>query len=375
MNGIYIHVPFCLSKCGYCDFYSITRNLDKGRFAEAIGRELNYRSDYLAEKEIDTIYFGGGTPSLLKPLQLESILGSVTDHFTLAGDHEITLEANPDDLDEELLNAFRSIGINRLSIGIQSFEDQHLKLMNRRHASAQAVSAVRKAHRAGFERISIDLIYGIPGMSPEGWIRNLEQAIALPVGHISAYHLTIEPGTPFARYKREGIISEVLEKESVEQYVMLIDRLTTAGFEMYEISNFARGGAYSRHNLKYWLGGHYLGLGPSAHSFNGGHRHWNPGSLQRYYALVDQGEQPEGEEIDLETARNELVMTRLRTKWGITREEFNGLFGEKEWASLLEAAQPFIRSGDLLLRADNHLVFNPESWFRSDGILARLFKG
>jgi oxygen-independent coproporphyrinogen-3 oxidase len=245
--------------------------------------------------------------------------------------------------------------------------------MNRRHSAGQAVSAVKIARKTGFERISIDLIYGIPGMSQEGWVRNLEQAVALPVGHISAYHLTIEPGTPFARYRRNGIIKEVIEKESVDQYHRLISHLSAAGFDMYEISNFARNGEYSRHNLKYWLGGHYLGLGPSAHSYNGHQRHWNPGSLLRYYAMVDAAQPPEGEEIDQRTARNELIMTRLRTMWGLSREEMVTVFGEQEWNSLLEAAQPFLNSGDLLLLSDKRLVFNKESWFRSDGILARLF--
>jgi len=373
MSGIYVHVPFCLSKCGYCDFYSITRNLDKGRFVEAVARELTYRSDYFTDKRIDTIYFGGGTPSLLKSGQLEYLLDSIRQHFHLASDHEITLEANPDDLQEQVLDSFRKAGINRLSIGIQSFDDQHLRLMNRRHSSKQAVNAVDMARKAGFERISIDLIYGIPGMNLQGWIRNLEQAVALPVGHISAYHLTIEPGTPFSRYKSQGVIKEVIEKDSVEQYNTLINRLSAAGFDMYEISNFARNGEYSRHNLKYWLGDHYLGLGPSAHSFNGRQRHWNPGSLLRYYAMVETAKPPEGEQIDRQTAYNELIMTRLRTMWGLTEGEVVNLFGEKAWNTLLAAAQPFIQSGDLVLMNDNRLVFNKEGWFRSDGILSRLF--
>ncbi|MDD4813228.1 MAG: radical SAM family heme chaperone HemW [Bacteroidales bacterium] len=374
MNGIYIHVPFCLSKCGYCDFYSITRTIDKSRYIKSIVKEIILRSDYLIDNKIDTIYFGGGTPSLLKADQLKTILDALKGYFLVEPEHEITLEANPDDLSPPILESFRALGINRISIGIQSFDDGHLQLMNRRHNATQAVNTVLQAHQAGFERISIDLIYGIPGMSSESWNSNLLQAVSLPIGHISSYHLSIEPGTPFDQYRKRGRIKEVTENESVDQYYSLIKHLAEHGFEMYEISNFARRGEYSKHNLKYWQGGQYLGLGPSAHSYNGKQRHWNPRSLFRYYEMIEQNKQPEGEEIDLLTARNELVMTRLRTKWGLKQEEMVELFGMEEWNRLLAAAEPFLRSGDLQLIENNQLIFNKTGWFRSDGILTRLFR-
>jgi oxygen-independent coproporphyrinogen-3 oxidase len=330
--------------------------------------------DYLQRAEVDTLYFGGGTPTLFSPAALSGILSAVVARFRLSSDPEITIEANPDDLDLTKLKQLRQSGFNRISIGIQSFMQDHLELMNRRHTVRQAVQAVYESREAGFDNISIDLIYGIPGMSSDEWRLNLEQAAALPVDHISAYHLSIEKGTRFNRWRRQGLLREVTEEESVAQYQIIDEVLAASGFEWYEISNLARNGRYSRHNMKYWNGSHYLGLGPSAHSFNGVQRHWNVASLPVYLTNMDKGILPEGESIERVTAFNEFIMTRLRTVWGIRAQDYKDVWGDGEWTDLCRKAEKFITSGDMEFTGDV-LRFTRSGWFRSDGILARLFAG
>lgn len=372
MGGIYLHIPFCKSKCYYCDFYSVTKNSGRDAFVEILLDELAYRNDYLTDKKIDTIYFGGGTPTLLPPTKLAIILNELSRYFQFNPDTEITLEANPDDLTPAGLVEYRTIGFNRISIGTQSFFDEHLQMMNRRHNAAQAMGAVRLAADCGFGSISLDLIYGIPGMTMAQWEHNLIVAAGLPVNHVSAYHLTIEPGTRFGKLKKEGFFTEIPDEQSVEQYKLLIAILGGHGFEQYEISNFARGGQYSRHNTKYWTGAPYLGLGPSAHSFNGIERHWNPSSLTRYSSDIRYKKLPEGETIDPIMQRNEYIMTRLRTKWGIGSGDFRTKFGESGWLDLLTMAEKHLIKGDLILD-EGWIRFSPEAWFHSDGILSDLF--
>ncbi len=372
MSGIYIHIPFCQSKCFYCDFYSVTKNEGRDGFADLMIDEIKLRSDYLINKQVDTIYFGGGTPTLLHPSYLEKILVQLHEMYEVSKDAEITIEANPDDLTPGLLTRYLQIGFNRISIGTQSFFDEHLKLMNRRHNAAQAKDAVMMAAKYGFGNISLDLIYGIPGMSSDEWEQNLDVAAGLPANHISAYHLTIEPGTRFGKLKKAGLFSEIPDSESVEQYLKLISLLGARGFEQYEISNFARNKRVSRHNSKYWTGEPYLGLGPSAHSFNGTQRHWNPASLAKYSTDIRAKKLPKGETIDSTMHRNEYVMTRLRTAAGIEKSGFRSEFGEAAWSELLDMADEHISKGYLVLE-NERIRFDTEAWFRSDGILSDLF--
>jgi oxygen-independent coproporphyrinogen III oxidase len=372
MSGIYIHIPFCKSKCWYCDFYSVTKPAGRDEFASLLLEELSIRINYLPNNDVDTIYFGGGTPTLLPADKLNLILKRLSEVFQISGDAEITLEANPDDLDTKCLQEYRSIGFNRISIGTQSFHDEHLKAMNRRHNADQAIETVHLAAAAGFNAISIDLIYGIPGMTMEEWKDNLQIACKLPVKHLSAYHLTIEPGTRFGKLKKAGLFAEVADEESVAQYKMLLDITSSNDFEQYEISNFARDKQYSRHNTKYWMGQSYLGLGPSAHSFNGSMRHWNPSSLAKYGRSIREGILPPGETIDPAMHRNEYIMTRLRTVKGIGLSEFKKEFGQDAAIELLVMAEKHIRNNHLLLE-NERLFFDKNAWFRSDGILSDLF--
>lgn len=372
MNGIYLHIPFCKSKCHYCDFYSVTKSDGQDGFVDTVLRELILRSDYLTDKLVDTIYFGGGTPTLLHPAKLGMILDRLKEWYQVTGDAEITIEANPDDLTITGVEQYRNIGFNRISIGTQSFFDGHLKLMNRRHDASQAIEAVKMARAGGFGNISLDLIYGIPGMTPAQWEHNMNVASDLPADHISAYHLTIEPGTRFGRLKQAGRFAEVPDEQSAAQYRMLLERMEAHGFEQYEISNFAREGRYSRHNTKYWMGDSYIGLGPSAHSFNGTQRHWNRASLVRYTADVGSGRHPAGETISRMMHRNEYVMTRLRTSRGIGSMDFQSEFGEPAWMELLSMADKHRIKGHLIFDG-GRLFFNKEAWFHSDGILSDLF--
>ncbi len=372
MSGIYVHIPFCKSKCHYCDFFSVIKTEGRDGFASLLLEEIDYRKNYLTDKKVDTVYFGGGTPTLLPPADLVAVLGKLNSEFEISIDAEITVEANPDDLTPGLLTEYRKAGFNRISIGTQSFCDRHLQLMNRRHDSAQAIEAVRMSANCGFNNISLDLIYGIPGMTTGEWLQNLEIACSLPATHISAYHLTVEPGTRFGRLKRAGQFSEISGEQSEGQYQLLINYLDKHAYEQYEISNFARNQLYSRHNTKYWTGESYLGLGPSAHSFNGLGRHWNPSSLSKYTAGVHEKQEPKGELVDKIMHRNEYVMTRLRTSTGIPEAGFKLEFGEAAWPELLDMAGNHIRKG-YLKHEDGRLFFDRLAWFRSDGILSDLF--
>lgn len=372
MNGIYVHIPFCKTKCYYCDFYSVTKTNQIAGFEKVLIDELCLRQDYLVDKTLDTIYFGGGTPTLLPPPATMAILNMIGELYQVLADHEFTIEANPDDLNPEILGQFRKMGFNRISIGVQSFFNGHLSSMNRRHDADQAINSIAMAADAGFDNISLDLIYGMPGMTVSQWARNLEIAANLPVCHISAYHLTIEPGTRFGKLKKAGLFSEISEDQSLKEYLMLQKVLELNGFEQYEISNFARQGRYSRHNQKYWNGDHYLGIGPSAHSFNGKQRHWNPSNLTRYKEGIAKGKFPEGEEVNPLMKRNEFVMTHLRTAQGIGSNDFIEQFGQKSWNELIIMADKPLDKGDLLLR-NGRLFFDRKAWFHSDGILSDLF--
>ena len=369
MAGIYLHIPFCKRICSYCDFF---REVGTGRLAplvEAMHREMEARSDYLGSEAVRTRYFGGGTPSLCPPDLLEGLLDHAARLFDCTQVEETTLEANPDDLTPEYLGALRRIGIDRLSIGIQSFDDDCLRLMNRRHNAAQAVQAVRNARNAGFENITVDLIFGVPGFGGDSLRRSLDRTLELGVEHISAYHLTIEPGTAFGRRMERGEFAPVDEAVSETEYALVHETLSKAGYEHYEVSNFARPGFRARHNAAYWHGVKYLGIGPAAHSFDGRERHWNVSSVERYIA----GDAPEAEILSEHDRFNEYVMTRLRTVEGIDLKEATALFGPERCERMMQEAAGWIHAGILLL--DNRrLAISPARMLVSDAVIEELFE-
>ncbi len=372
MAGIYIHIPFCKTRCIYCDFYSTTRSKLQSQYIQALCQELRLRKDYLKGEPIETIYFGGGTPSQLAQADFEHLFRVIEEIHGPLSAQEITIEANPDDLTETYAAMLQSLPFNRISIGIQTFNDATLKLLNRRHNARQAVSAVEHCRKAGFGNISIDLIYGLPGETDSLWRRDLQQTVALDVEHISAYHLTYEEGTSLHRMLQAHRISEVDEESSVHFFHVLTDTLRTAGYEHYEISNFCKPGMYSRHNTSYWKGTPYMGCGPSAHSFNGNSREWNVPSLHRYIRSVETGQPAcEIEYPDKGTRYNEYIMTSLRTAWGADLDEVARLFGVELHRYCIHAATSYLESGKLVIE-DNHLRLSREGIFTSDGIISDL---
>jgi oxygen-independent coproporphyrinogen-3 oxidase len=374
MAGIYIHIPFCKTRCVYCDFYSTTESEMRSRYIAALCREIEMRGDYLKGEPVETIYFGGGTPSQLTAGDFAAVFAAIERTFGTITAGEITLEANPDDLTEEYLASLSQLPFNRISMGIQTFRDDTLRLLNRRHNAQQAIEAVARCRRAGFRNISIDLIYGLPGETEESWAADLRQAIALDVEHISAYHLIYEEGTRMYEMLQQHRVAEVDEDSSVSFFAMLIDQLTAAGYEHYEISNFCRPGRHSRHNTSYWQGIKYLGCGPSAHSFDGESREWNVSSLHRYVEAIEGGGRDfEKEELDLTTRYNEYIITTLRTRWGADLALLEERFGTGMKDYCLAMARPYIEDGRLTLEGDT-LRLNREGIFVSDGIMSDLLQ-
>lgn len=317
-------------------------------------REIELRKDYLPNKNIDTLYFGGGTPSLLNQADIEKLIDTVKRNLNLAHYAEITLETNPDDLSLQKLQELKSAGINRLSIGIQSFYDEDLSLMNRSHTAEQAITAVKNAQRTGFQNISIDLIYGLPNLTPERWEHNLKAAFELNVPHLSAYSLTIEERTAFNHFVKQKKIQLPSEPVVIEQFHTLIEKTQQQGFIHYEISNFAKEEMYSKHNSSYWKNEHYLGIGPSAHSYNGSSRQWNIANNSIYIERVKSGEPwYEVETLSEADKYNEYIMTRLRTIWGIDTSHVKKTFGAEQLQSLLEQSQPYVSSGHILHKGES----------------------
>lgn len=372
MAGIYIHIPFCKTRCIYCDFYSTTRSELKQRYIHALCQELKARKNYLKGEAIETVYFGGGTPSQLAEEDFARIFKTIEEVYGLEDAKEITLEANPDDLTEEYATMLQTLPFNRISMGIQTFDDATLKLLNRRHNSAQAIAAVERCRQAGFRNISIDLIYGLPGETDKRWELDLQQAVSLNVEHISAYHLTYEEGTRIYEMLQAHHIREVDEDSSVRFFSTLIDTLGNAGYEHYEISNFCKPGMYSRHNTSYWKGVPYLGCGPSAHSFNKESREWNVSSLDTYISSIAEGHRSyETEVLDKATRYNECIMTSLRTIWGVSLEYIKQTFGTELWEYCRNMAAPHLESGKLNIH-NNHLYLTRDGIFVSDDILSDL---
>ncbi len=375
MAGIYLHVPFCTQRCIYCDFYSQTDEAYKAAYLRAAQHELEERVDELSGEAVETIYFGGGTPSQLRADDFASIFRTIERHYDTSNCHEITLEANPDDITGAYLHDLHPhMPFNRISIGVQSFSDADLRFLNRRHNAAGAIEAVRQCRDAGFTNLSIDLIYGLPGQTPEAWARNLEVAFGLGVTHLSAYHLTYEEGTRLGQMLRQGDIHPVNEATSVRLYELLTERAATAGFVHYEVSNFCRPGMFARHNTAYWTGAKYLGIGPSAHSYDGQSRRWNVESLRRYMEGVISGKPLyEQEMADDDMRYNEYIMTRLRTMWGVQLSLIREAFGEHRAAHFLRHAAPFLASGHLIHTDADTVRLTEPAFFVSDGIISGLF--
>ena len=372
MAGLYIHTPFCSMLCLYCDFFSSTDLHFQKPFIDALIREMELRQNYLKQEPLETVYFGGGTPSLLPPETFNRLFDAIERLFGLGQCKEITLEANPDDLTPDYVAALRDLPFNRISMGIQSFQDKDLVFLNRRHTCRQAIQAVERCQANGLEEISIDLIYGLPGQTQTEWENNLEEALKLAVPHISAYHLTYEEGTALYKLLAAGKITPAGEEQSVSFFATLIDRLTASGYQHYEISNFALPGHHARHNSSYWKGTNYLGIGPSAHSYDGKSRQWNVASLPLYIEGIRTGHPNfEREELDEHTRYNEFVITRLRTMWGIRMDDVLQQFGAEKRDYLKQQAAAYIRQG-LLNDSAGTLTLSRKGIFISDGIMSDL---
>lgn len=372
MAGIYLHIPFCKRRCIYCDFFSTTQSEKKENYVEALCNELKLRKDYLGGESIQTIYLGGGTPSQLAPKDFEKIFQTLTDWFQISEEAEITLEANPDDLTPAYIADLRNFPFNRLSMGIQTFNEQTLKLLNRRHTGTQAIQAYDNCRKAGFQNISIDLIYGLPGENKLLWQKDLEQATAMRPEHISAYHLIYEENTPLWNLREQHKVHEADEDLSLSLFSLLIEHLSAHGYQHYEISNFCLPDKYSRHNSSYWKEEKYLGCGPSAHSYNGKEREWNISSLDEYITGIRSGNRYfEVETLDLYTRYNDYVITSLRTCWGMNLEHLKQEYGEKLYYYCMKLARPYLEQDKLKIK-NGHLMLTRNGIFLSDGIMSDL---
>jgi oxygen-independent coproporphyrinogen-3 oxidase len=358
----------------YCDFFSDTEPAYREPYLSALVREMELRREYTGGEPLETVYFGGGTPSLLPASGFERIFEAVRRYFGMEHCREITLEANPDDMNPAYVRSLRSLPFNRISLGVQSFDAGDLLFLNRRHTREQAVRAVELCRENGFSNLSIDLMYGLPGQTAATWAANLEEALRLDVPHISAYHIIYEEGTALYRLWKEGKVSPVDEEVSVSLFTALADKLAGAGYVHYEISNFARPGYFSLHNSSYWKGEKYLGLGPSAHSYNGVSREWNVSSLPLYLKGVSAGKpDTEGETPDLPARYNEYVITRLRTVWGMRYADVSRLFGDEYLSFLRRQAEPFFRQG-LLEGTKGGIRISRQGILLSDSIMRELLR-
>lgn len=369
--GIYIHIPFCKQACHYCDFHFSTSLKHKTKLVNAICNELILRKKEL-HKPIETIYFGGGTPSLLSKEELKQILDCIYNNYIVIQQPEITLEANPDDLEESYLAMLKSTSINRLSIGVQSFFERDLKLMNRAHNASEAMSSINLAKKY-FDNISIDLIYGIPDQTEEDWIKNLEKVIELNIPHVSSYALTVEPNTALHYFIEKEIIPPVDDDLAKTHFEILVEFLKQQGFDHYEFSNFGKPNYYSKNNTAYWTGKNYLGIGPSAHSLVENKRSWNVSNNSKYIKSIEEKKLPhEVEVLDTIDQYNEYVMTRLRTKWGISTKEVKQRFGAKFLTYLLNYLPKKVEE-ELLIRDGDFIKIHPNALFLADGIASELF--
>ncbi|MHC5200847.1 radical SAM family heme chaperone HemW [Myroides sp. LJL119] len=372
MAGIYIHIPFCKQACHYCDFHFSTSVKNAKGMLQALKKEITMRSNELGNDKLETIYFGGGTPSILEVGQINDLIQHVYQTFSVGDQVEITLEANPDDLDLQTIEKLAKSKVNRLSIGIQSFDQADLKMMNRAHNAQEALSCLKNAVQY-FDNISIDLIYGIPNMSNQRWLENILTVINLGIKHISCYALTVEQRTALHKLIEKGEIPNVREEEAHEHFQILVQTLKQNGYIHYELSNFSKPGFYSKNNSGYWLGRKYIGIGPSAHSFNGVQRSWNISNNNLYIKSIENNELPsEKELLSISNRYNEYIMTGLRTIWGVDLLYIEENFGELYKDYFLKSSDKYLKN-DMIANEQNRFVITHKGKFLSDGIASDLF--
>ncbi|WP_112084875.1 radical SAM family heme chaperone HemW [Flavobacterium lacus] len=372
MSGIYIHIPFCKQACHYCDFHFSTSMKNKDEMVLALAKEIQLRKEEFKNEVVETIYFGGGTPSVLAVEDLRLLIEEVFKNYNVIENPEITVEANPDDLSNNRIIELSNNRINRLSIGIQSFFEDDLKLMNRAHNAEEAKKCLEEATKY-FDNISLDLIYGIPGMSNEKWIQNIETALSFGIPHISSYALTVEPKTALYLFIQKGIISAPEDEVAQEHFEILVEKLEEAGFIHYELSNFGKENYFSKNNSSYWLGKKYIGIGPSAHSYDGEKRGWNVSNNALYIKSIQEEKLPiETETLSKTDRYNEYVMTGLRTIWGISLDRIQSEFGQTYLDYLNQQAAKYVED-HLLFVDENILRTTRKGKFLSDGIASDLF--
>jgi oxygen-independent coproporphyrinogen-3 oxidase len=372
MAGIYIHLPFCKKACNYCDFHFTTSLKYVDEMTAAICKEIELKKNRI-DTQIGSVYFGGGTPTVLPSASLTKIFDTLSKSFSISSEAEITIEANPDDLNSKKINELRKLPINRFSIGIQSFHNDDLIWMNRAHNADEALSCVKRSQDAGFENLSIDLIYGYPILTDEKWLSNIQIAIDLQTPHISAYSLTVEQKTALANAIKKGSQTNLSEEQSAAQFLMLTEKLTKAKFEHYEISNYAVNGKFAIHNTNYWKGISYLGIGPSAHGFDGQNRYSNSANNAKYMSLLGTNKLAETvEELSAADRLNEYIMTALRTMWGIDLDKVSSSFGIEKANQISKQIQPFVDKGLATIDKKNIILTQKGKLF-ADGIAAELF--
>ena len=372
MAGIYIHIPFCKQACHYCDFHFSTSLKYKDEFIAALIKEIRLQKSYLNGETVETIYFGGGTPSLLSADEINLLIGTITGLHGVSSNAEITLEANPDDLNKEKLQSLRQTDINRFSIGIHSFFNEDLEWMNRVHRGKDAEASIKRAQDMGFENLTADLIYGYPLLDSQKWKYNLDKVFELGIPHVSSYSMTVEPKTALASFIKNKKQPAMDDQQSAEQFILLMDAMQEHGFEHYEISNFCKPGHYSRHNSNYWKGVKYLGIGPSAHSYNGETRQWNVANNAKYIQAIDTGDIPAETELLSETDRlNEYIMTSLRTMWGLDLDKLNSIAAASS-NHLITAARSFF-DNQWILQKDRVIYLTQTGKLYADNIASGLF--
>ena len=372
MAGIYIHIPFCKQACSYCDFHFSTNLKNSTAVVEAICQELDFRKGYLRGEKIESIYFGGGTPSLLEKKDLEKILNTIHNFYTLGSNPEICLEANPDDLTQTKLKEISKAGINRLSIGVQSFHDEDLRFMNRAHNSKEAISSIKQAQDIGISNISIDLIFGSPSTTNKMWEQNLDQFFELNVPHLSSYSLTVEEKTKLAYLIKTNKVEALDDQKNYDQYLALQQAIDQNDFEQYELSNYCKNAQYSKHNSSYWLQKKYLGVGPSAHSYNGKSRQWNVSNNSLYLRAVNtKSSYSEKEELSEADQYHDYLITRLRTKWGVSKTEISSLFSDFIVSHFIN--QSNLIASKKVTRTDDSIIIKREFLFQSDQLVDLLW--
>lgn len=372
MAGIYIHIPFCKKACHYCNFHFSTTLHQKKALTDAIIREVELQKDYLTGSNIETIYFGGGTPSILETIEIENLLNTISRFHKVDSNAELTLEANPDDLTKEKLIDLKSVGINRLSIGVQSFHEADLEWMNRSHDAQEAHECISAARAIGFDDLSIDLIFGSNTTTTKMWEENLETATQYEIPHLSCYGLTVEQGTALDHYIKTGKLAAPENHLSAEQFEMTIDHLEQQGYEQYEISNYARDKRYSKHNTNYWKQVSYLGLGPSAHSYNGKDRQWNVAHNTKFIESITANKIPaETERLSSNDRVNEYLLTGLRTMWGCEKSNLDKL--DSEWKTKIAEDLKELIEGEEVKETDKGYVLTTKGKLRADAIISQLF--